>query len=90
MLVLRGDVLKDQYKTPEDQLFLAESGFGCTPNARGRKVFGKFLKDGEETNFQRGDFIGILKEEYLPEWAKEKLAELQPPAESDGMTMGGM
>lgn len=90
VLVLRGDVLKDQYKTPEDQLFLAESGFGCTPNARGRKVFGKFLKDGEETNFQRGDFIGILKEEHLPEWAKEKLAELQPPDESDGMTMGGM
>lgn len=90
VLVLWGDVLKDQYKTPEDQLFLAESGFGCTPNARGRKVFGKFLKDGEETNFQRGDFIGILKEEHLPEWAKERFAELQPPDESDGMTMGGM
>lgn len=90
VLVLRGDVLKDQYKTPEDQLFLAESGFGCAPNARGRKVFGQFLKDGEEANFQRGDFIGILKEEHLPEWAKEKLAELQPPEETDGITMGGM
>lgn len=90
VLVLKPSILKDEYKTPEDQLFLAESGFGCTPNARGRKVFGKFLKDGEETNFQRGDFIGILKEEHLPEWAKERLAELQPPAESDGMTMGGM
>lgn len=75
VLVIRGDVLKDKYKTPEDQLFLAESGFGCTPNARGRKIFGRFLKDGEETYFQRNDFIGVLKEEYLPEWAKEKMAE---------------
>ena len=28
VLVLRGSVLKDRYKTPEDQLFFAESGFG--------------------------------------------------------------
>ena len=90
VLVLRGDVLKDQYKTPEDQLFLAESGFGCAPNARGRKVFGQFLKDGEKTHFQRGDFIGVLKDEYLPEWAVEKLAQLQTTDETDGMTMGGM
>ena len=90
VLVLRGNALKDQYKTPEDQLFLAESGFGCAPGARGRKVFGQFLKDGEKTHFQRNDFIGILKDEYLPGWAQEKLAELQPPEETDGMTMGGM
>ena len=71
-------------------MFLAESGFGCAPGARGRKVFGRFLKDGEETHFQRNDFIGILKMEYLPEWAKEKLNELQQPEKIDGMTMGGM
>ena len=90
VLVLRGDVLKDQYKTPVDQLFLAESGFGCAPGARGRKIFGRCLKDGEETHFQRNEFIGILKMEYLPEWAKEKLNELQQPEKIDGMTMGGM
>lgn len=90
ILVLKGDVLKDQYKTPEDQLFYAADGFGCSPHARGRKVFGEFLKDGEKTQFNRQDFIGVLKEEYLPEWAQEKLAELQPSDESDSMTMGGM
>lgn len=88
VLVLKGDVLKDQYKTPEDQLFLAESGFGCRPNSRGRKVFGKFLKDGEDTHFYREDFAGILKDEYLPDWAREKLNELQPEeSESPGMMM---
>lgn len=87
VLVLRGDVLKDRYKTPEDQLFLADGGFGCRPNSRGRKVFGKFLKDGEDTHFYREDFAGILKDEYLPDWAKEKLNELQPPEESEGPGM---
>lgn len=88
VLVLKGDVLKDQYKTPEDQLFLAESEFGCRPNSRGRKVFGKFLKDGEDTHFYREDFAGILKDEYLPDWAREKLNELQPEeSESPGMMM---
>lgn len=89
VLVLKGDVLKDRYKTPEDQLFLADGGFGCRPNSRGRKVFGKFLKDGEDTHFYREDFAGILKDEYLPDWAREKLNELQPPGESEspGMTM---
>lgn len=96
MVVLRPDILKDAYKTPEDQLFLAESGFGCSPNSRGRKVFGTFLKDGEKTHFYREDIIGILQDEYLPEWAVKKLDELHLSDEtvaedtSEGMTMGGM
>ena len=91
--VLKPTVLKDKFKTPEDQLFLAESGFGCSPDARGQKVFGKFLKDGEETQFNRQDFLGVLQDEYLPDWAKESLAkihEAQALDEDDGMTMGGM
>lgn len=89
VLVLKPDILKDEYKTPDYQLFLADGGFGCKPNSRGRKVFGKFLKDGEDTHFYREDFAGILKDEYLPEWAAEKLQEMNEPEEdeSTGMTM---
>ncbi len=76
VLVVSPHWLKDQYKTPEFQLFYAESGFGCSPTASGRKVFGQFLYDGEQTHLDRGDFVGILKEELLPEWAQEKLAEI--------------
>ena len=92
VVVIDPNIFKDQYKTPEDQLFFAEGGFGCQPNARGRKVFGQFLKDGEQTHYQRSDIIGVLKDEYLPEWAQEKLAELTAPDEgqSEGMTMGGI
>lgn len=73
VLVLDPSVLKDEYKTPDDQLFLAKGGFGCRPNSRGRKVFGQFLKDGEDTHFYREDFIGVIDEKHLPKWAAEKL-----------------
>ena len=49
------------------------------------------LGDGEETRWNRVDFIGVLDEQYLPGWAAEKLAELQaneqPEASSGGMEM---
>ena len=72
--------IKDEYKKPEYQLFYAQSGFGCSPSARGRKVFGTFLYDGERTNFDRSRLFGALKPELIPEWAKEKVKELQKPS----------
>lgn len=86
-MVLNPTVLKDEYKTTNDQLFYATGGFGCNPDASGRKVFGFFLKDGEETQYNRSDFVGVLKDEHLPDWAKEKLEEMNAPDESQGMTM---
>lgn len=77
--------LKDQYKKPKYQLFYAESGFGCSPKASGRKVFGQFLYDGEKTHLDRSDFIGILKDEYLPDWAREKLDEIQGGSQASAM-----
>lgn len=90
VVVLHPSVLKDQYKTPEDQLFLAEGGFGCSPTASGQKIFGTFLKDGEETHFCRSDFIGVLKEEYLPDWAKEKLEAMDMEKAEEKLSPDGM
>lgn len=75
VLVLKPTILKDEYKTPDFQLFLAEGGFGCSPTARGRKIYGQFLKDGEEIHYECQDFLGVLKDEHLSDWAREKLAE---------------
>lgn len=61
LLVLNPDILKDECKKPEHQLFYATSGNGCHAHGIGRKVYGFFLKDEEKTYFQRNDFIGILK-----------------------------
>ena len=89
VLVIRPNWLKDSYKKPQYQLFYADSGFGCSPNAAGRKVFGQFLYDGEKTHLDRGDFIGILDDRHLPDWAREKLDESQKATQEHaaGQTM---
>ena len=76
LMVLNPDFLCMNYKKPEYQLVFCTDGFGCLPSARGRKVFGQFLLDGENCQFLRQDFLGELKEEYIPQWAKEKMREL--------------
>lgn len=54
----------------------AHDGFGCSPHAIGRSIRCTCLGDGEHTRWNRSDFIGVLQENLLPEWAKEKLNEL--------------
>jgi len=57
-------------------LFFATGVFGCSPTASGRKVFGYFLSDGEKAEFCRQDFIGAIADEFVPDWAREKLAAM--------------
>ena len=88
LLILRDTALKEEFRTTENQLFLAESGFGCSPDKIGRKVFGQFLSDGEKAQFYREDFIGVAADECLPNWAREKLEQLTAEQEqSDSLEM---
>lgn len=76
VVALRPEILKDEYKTPKDQLFYAQGGNGCRPQARGTKVFGRRLTgDESETYYCREDILGVLKLELLPDWAQERLAQ---------------
>lgn len=84
LLVIRAEVLKEEYRTPENQLFFASGGFGCSPTASGRKVYGEFLSDGEKTHFYREDFVGVLANEHTPDWAKEKITQIQQRKETEG------
>ena len=92
VLVLSPNTLKEEYWSPENQLWLAQSGFGCSPTARGRSILCTCLGDGEQTRWNRNDFVGVLKDEFLPDWAKESLKQYQrpEPAEKQEMQMGGM
>lgn len=69
----------------------AHDGFGCNPHAIGRSVRCTCLGDGEMTRWNRNEFIGILDDQFLPEWAKTKLAELTAPQQDEpemtGMTL---
>lgn len=99
VLVLRPDRLRDECWFAQNQLWLGEMGFGCSPTASGRAVFATCLGDGEKVRWNRTDFMGVLDEQYLPDWAAEKLAELRgttqeqsdPSQEqADGPAQGGM
>lgn len=79
VMVIDPIALSDKYKSGDFQIFYATGGFGCSPTSSGRKVYGEFLVDGDESQFQRNDFIGELKAEHLPPWAAEKLEILKNP-----------
>lgn len=92
VLVMSLDTLRESCWDPRNQLWLAEGGFGCSPHSSGRAVYATCLGDGEKTRWNRADFVGVLDEQYLPDWALEKLEELRGPQheQNDGPTMGGM
>ncbi len=90
LLVMKPTTLKDEYKTPDFQLFYATSGFGCDPTAVGTQVAGYFLKDDEYAHFRRADFIGVMKDECIPEWAQEKLAQYQELDPTTDIKMEGV
>ncbi|MCL2838099.1 MAG: DUF3849 domain-containing protein [Oscillospiraceae bacterium] len=83
LLVIRPSALNEQYWSPRYQLFVAKSGFGCDPNASGRAVFGEYLIDGEQTRMNRGDFYGVINDEHIPDWAREKLEQMNQPEQAD-------
>ena len=87
IVVLKAERLTDDYLRPEAQIFYAESGFGCKPDSNGRKVFGRFLDTDEQTYIFRSEIAGALKDENIPDWAKQKVEEFQQHNE---MKMEGM
>lgn len=96
---MKPTTLKDEFKNPESQLFLAQHGNGCRPNSSGTKVYGVHLDDGEKTYYRRYDIAGAIKDACLPDWAREKLEKInadkaqsdsESPSKDGGMTMGGI
>lgn len=77
VLVMDTRTLKESYWSQENQLWYAIGGFGCDPNASGRAVFAVCLGDGERVRWNRFDFLGPIKDEFLPEWAKEQVEKLK-------------
>lgn len=83
VLVLSPDTLKESCWSQADQLWYAHDGFGCRPHAIGRSVRCTCLGDGEMTRWNRHEFIGVLDEKHLPDWAREKLVELTAPRQEE-------
>jgi len=86
VLVMSPSTLKESYWAQENQLWYATGGFGCNPTAAGRAVYATCLGDGEKTRWNRTDFIGIIKDEHLPDWAREQVEKLQSGQEITPVT----
>lgn len=79
LLILKPEILNEQFKDPINQYFYATGGFGCDPEKSCKKVFGQFLADGEKTHFYREDFVGVADYEQLPKWAVERIEQIEAP-----------
>lgn len=77
VVILRPDCLRPEYRTADKQLLLATGGFGVHANSRGRAVYTVNIYSGKESRWNREDIMGILKPEYMPDWAKERLKLIQ-------------
>ena len=88
VIVLNHMSMKEEYWKPEYQLWFATGGFGCSPTASGRAVYATCLYDGEHSRWNREKVLGVLKDDYLPDWAREKLEELQNTEPEEEQTGG--
>ena len=70
VIVIRGNVLRPEFRHAAHQLMLCTGGFGAQKNARGRTCYCISLYSGKQTSFYRGDVLGVMDKRALPEWAK--------------------
>ena len=68
ILVLNPETIITNARNAQNSLWIAYNGFGCTYGARGQAVYAKNLFDGRESQWERADFLGIVKPESLQKW----------------------
>ena len=73
VVVVKGSILRPEFRHANHQLMLCTGGFGAQANARGRTCYCISLYDGRKTSFYRTDFLGVMEEKRLPEWAQKGL-----------------
>lgn len=79
--VIRTDVLRPEYRSAECQLVLVTGGNGALGSARGRACFCTNLYNGDQCRWERYDIQGEIRPECMPQWAKERLEEIQKAKE---------
>lgn len=73
IVVIKPENIKPELVGVERQLCLATGGNGCNPHGHGTGVFCKNIYTGKDVRWERYDVLGIIKDECLPQWAKDRL-----------------
>ena len=77
VVVIAPDNIKREYQNERNQLIYVTGGNGARLNAMGNGVFGYNLSTKEHVRWERYDLLGVIKDEAMPEWAKEGLDEVK-------------
>ncbi len=85
VVVINANRLAPEYASIDYQIVLCTHGNGARPHAIGRSVFCETLYDGAKSRWDRTAIAGIILPERMPEWAHEKLAAIQKPAEQESV-----
>ena len=82
LVIINPDILREEYKKPENQYVFVIDGRGCSQpcvldNPFSSDMFGVDLTDRKHTRLNRKDIIGIADKEQLPEWARKQLERFE-------------
>ena len=69
IVVIKQDVLRQEFRRCTNQIKLCTGGFGASPNSRGSACYCVDLYSRTTSRFERQDIMGTLQENQLPKWA---------------------
>lgn len=85
VVVIKPEAISPEYYAATSQLWLCTGGFGASASPRGRTCFCINLHNTErQENFYRGDIMGTMDPEHLPNWAKVGLGSIQQAEKGTG------
>ena len=77
IVVIKQDVLRQEYRRSTHQIKLCTGGFGAYPNSRGSACYCVDLYTRKTHRYERQDIMGTLRENQLPKWAAMGLERYQ-------------
>ena len=77
IVAVKADILRPEYRSADYQLIYVTGGNGASGKSMGSACFHTNLYSGERGRWERHDILGEVKPECLPEWAKERVVEIQ-------------
>lgn len=69
IVVIKQEVLRQEYRRSTNQIKLCTGGFGASPNSRGSACYCVDLYSGKTNRYERPDIMGTLRKDQLPQWA---------------------